>query len=327
MARDDGQRLRAVLELARAEPARATALLVPALRDRDPNVRFAAARLLARRASREATRAATAWLGDASPHERLLGLLVLRDAAELPDEARRAVERALRNGDVTTRLQGLELLAARPAASSFGAVVALLEDDIGEVRLRALRALAAIGDARASLAVTRRLADADRGVRLEAATTLGALGDRRAVPALLRQLQTAEASSDQHTPAVDALGRLGDPAALPALERLAGGARATSSRATPPSPLGALGTPAAVEALLVLAREPPGADDVRLALERAGTRAVPRLCDEAAAGSPTSARLAVEALGRIGDRRATACSSRSSSARRARWRRSRRSHV
>src|SRR5882672_12274154 len=86
VARDDAQRLRAVLELARAEPARATPLLVPALRDRDPNVRLAAGRLLARRGAREATRAATAWLGEPSPRERLLGLLVLRDAGELSDE-------------------------------------------------------------------------------------------------------------------------------------------------------------------------------------------------------------------------------------------------
>ncbi|HVR03504.1 MAG TPA: HEAT repeat domain-containing protein, partial [Polyangia bacterium] len=305
VARDDAQRLRAVLELARAELVRATALLVPALRDRAPDVRLVAGRLLARRGSREATRVATAWLGDASPRGRLLGLLVLRDAAELPDEARRAVERALRNGDVTTRLQGLELLAARPEASSFGAVVALLEDEIAEIRLRALRALAAIGDARATLAVTRRLADADRGVRLEAATTLGALGDRRAVPALLRQLQTAEAASDPHTAAVDALGRLGDPAALSVLARLAGRSPRDDLARHAALALGALGTPAAVEALLALAREPPGADDVRLALERVGARAVPRLCEEVATGSPTSARLAVETLGRLADRRAT----------------------
>src|SRR5260221_12451920 len=92
VARDDARRLRAVLELARAEPVRATALLVPAVRDHAPDVRLVAARLLARRGSREATRAATAWLGDTSPPERLLGLLVLRDAAEPPDERRPRVE-------------------------------------------------------------------------------------------------------------------------------------------------------------------------------------------------------------------------------------------
>ena len=304
VARDDGERLRTLLALARVDSSSATALLVSALRDRDPGVRLTAGRLLARRGAREATVAATAWLSAPAANERLLGLLVLRDAAEQPDDARRAVERALRDGDVTARLQGLDLLQAHPTPGSLGAVVALLDDEIGEVRARALRALAAMADARASLAVTRRLADSDRGVRIEAATTLGALGDRRVVPALLRQLD--ERSADPRTWVVDALGRLGDGTALPALAQLAARSPRDELARHATLALGALGTPAAVEALLVLAREPPGPDDVRLALERAGASAVPRLGREVSAGSPTSARLAATALGRLGDRRATA---------------------
>ncbi len=300
---DEGQRLRAVLELARADAARATPLLLPLLRDRDQLVRLTVARLLARRDARAATAAATAWLGEAGARERLMGLLVLREAADLPEPARRAVERVLRNGDLTARLQGLELLAARPAPSSLGAVVAVLDDELAEVRLRALRALAAIADPRASLAVVRRLTDPDRGVRVEAAATLGALGDRRVVPALLRLLD--ESSPDPRAFVVDTLGRLGDPAALPALARLARRISRDDVARHATLALGALGTPEAVDALLALAREPPGADDVRVGLERAGPAAVPRLCREVATGSPTSARLAAEALGRLGDRRAT----------------------
>jgi HEAT repeat protein len=303
-SRDEAQRLRAVLELARADAPRARALLVPALHDRDPNVRVTAGRLLARRGAPEAALAATAWLADPAPRERLLGLLVLKEAAELPSEARHAVERALRNGDVMTRLQGLDLLATHPAASSFAAVIAALDDELAEIRVRALRALAAMGDGRASLPVARRLADADRGVRVEAATTLGALGDRRVVPALLRQLD--ETTPDPRTPAVDALGRLGDPAAVPALAKLALRSPRDELARHAAIALGALGTPEALEALLARAREPPGGEEVSLGLERAGTRAVPRLCREVSSGSPTSARLVMEALGRMGDRRATA---------------------
>ena len=305
-SRDEALRLRAVLELARADGPRAAAQLTSALRDPDPNVRVTAGRLLAHRGApdaAEAAKEATAWLTQPAPRERLLGLLVLKESSELPPDARRAVERALRNGDLMIRLQGLELLAAHPASSSFAAVVATLDDELAEVRLRALRALAAIGDARASLVVARRLADADRGVRIEAAATLGALGDRRTVPALLRQLD--EATPDAGVPAVDALGRLGDPAALPALERLARRSPRDDLARHAAVALGALGTPQAVEALLALAREPPGGDEVRLGLERAGPRAVLRLCREVTDGSPTSARLASEALGRLGDRRAT----------------------
>jgi HEAT repeat protein len=302
-ARDDAQRLRAVLDLAREDVARAVPLLVPMLGDRDPTVRLAAARLLARRGAREATLAATKWVGESGARERLMGLLVLHDAASLPDDARRAVERALRNGDVTTRLQGLELLAARPSASSFGAVVALLDDELAEVRLRALHALAAMGDARASLAVTRRLADTDRSVRAEAAATLGALGDRRVVPALLRQL--AESSFEPRAVLVDALGRLGAPASVPALASLACHVPRDDLARHATLALGAIGTPAAVDALLAAANDAPGGDDLSVALQRAGAPAVPRLAREVGAGSPASARVAALALGALGDRRAT----------------------
>jgi HEAT repeat protein len=302
-ARDEAQRLRAVIDLASEDDARAVPLLLPVLRDRDPGVRLTAARLLARRGAREATLAATAWVGEPGARERLMGLLVLRDAADLPDEARRAVERALRTGDVTSRLQGLELLAVRPAKSSFAAVVALLDDEMAEVRLRALRALASMADPRASLAVTRRLGDGDRGVRAEAVATLGALGDRRVVPALLRALD--DASVEPRAPVADALGRLADPAAVPALARVARRVPRDDLARHAALALGTVGTPAAVEALLTIAREPPGGDDVRVALERAGPAAVPRLAREVGGGSPTSARLAAEALGAMGDRRAT----------------------
>lgn len=304
VARDEGQRLRAVLGLAGEHTPSAKALLLTALRDRDAGVRLTAARLLARRGAREATAAAVTWLGASTANERLLGVLVLRDVAEVPDDARRALERALRNGDVTTRLAGLEVLADHPAASSLSALVALLDDEIGEVRVRALRAIAALRDPRASLAVARRLSDQDRSVRVEAAATLGALGDRRVVPALLRQL--ADPSIEPRTPLVDALGRLADAAAVPELAHVArrGPGDELARHAT--LALGAIGTPDALESLLELARVPPGSALVRTALQRVGASAVPRLTEELRRGSPTSARLAAEALGGIGDRRATA---------------------
>jgi HEAT repeat protein len=304
VARDEGPRLRAVLGLAGEHTPSAKALLLTALRDRDAGVRLTAARLLARRGAREATAAAVTWLGAGAANERLLGVLALRDVSEVPDDARRALERALRNGDVTTRLAGLEVLADHPAASSLSALVALLDDEIGEVRVRALRAIAALRDPRASLAVARRLSDQDRSVRVEAAATLGALGDRRVVPALLRQL--ADPSSEPRTPLVDTLGRLADAAAVPELAHVArrGPGDELARHAT--LALGAIGTLDALESLLELARVPPGSALVRTALQRVGASAVPRLSEELRRGSPTSARLAAEALGGIGDRRATA---------------------
>jgi HEAT repeat protein len=301
-ARDDGQRLRAVLELARLDAPRATALLVPMLADHNPNVRLAAARLLARRGAKEATNAAVAWLAMRTPQEQFLGLLVLRQVSELTPEARHATERALRDGDLQSRLQALDVLTAHPAASSFGAIAGALDDELAEVRLRAVHALEAARDPRASVPLLAHVADSDRGVR---EATLGALGgDRRVLPALLRQL--AEGAPEPRGEAIDALARLGDARAVPALIGLSRRRPRDETARRAAFALGVLATPDAVDALLTLAREPPGADDVRLALERAGTAAVPRLCRELEAGTPTSARLAAEALGRIGDRRATA---------------------
>ena len=303
-ARDDGQRLRAALELARLDAPRATALLVPMLADHNPNVRLAAARLLARRGAKEATNAAVAWLAMRTPQEQFLGLLVLRQVSELTPEARHATERALRDGDLQSRLQALDVLTAHPAASSFGAIAGALDDELAEVRVRAVHALEAARDPRASVPLLAHVADSDRGVREATLGALGALGDRRVLPALLRQL--AEGAPEPRGEAIDAVARLGDARAVPALIGLSRRRPRDETARRAAFALGVLATPDAVDALLTLAREPPGAEDVRLALERAGTAAVPRLCRELEAGTPTSARLAAEALGRIGDRRATA---------------------
>ncbi|HEX4407013.1 MAG TPA: HEAT repeat domain-containing protein [Polyangia bacterium] len=303
-ARDDGQRLRAVLELARLDARRATPLLVARLTDHNPNVRLAAARLLARRGAKEATDAAVAWLATRAPQGQFLGLLVLRQVSELTSGARHATERALRDGDLQSRLQALDVLTAHPAATSFSAVAGALDDELAEVRLRAVHAFAAMRDARASVPLLAHVADSDRGVREATRGALGVLGDRRVLPALLRQL--ADGAPEPRGEAIDAIARLGDAGAVPTLVGLARRHPRDETARRAAFALGVLATPEAVEALLTLAREPPGAADVRRALERAGAAAVPRLCRELETGTPTSARLAAEALGRIGDRGATA---------------------
>src|SRR4051812_1766650 len=87
-ARDGVARARAVLELAAADDARAVALLVPLLRERDGEVRVTAGRLLARRGAPQAVEAATEWVSATGPASlRLLGLRVLRDALQLSPAA------------------------------------------------------------------------------------------------------------------------------------------------------------------------------------------------------------------------------------------------
>jgi HEAT repeat protein len=307
-AREDAERLRAVLALAAADPARARALLVPALTDRDAAVRVTAARLLVRRGAPEATAAATAWLGAPLPRDRLLGLEVLLYAPELTATARRALERTVRDGDAPLRIEALDVLVAHPDAPSSGArfgttlgvLLGALDDENREVRVRAVRALGATRDARAALPLVERLADADRLVQAQAAVALGALGDRRVVPALLRELGAD--ARDRGAAAIEALGRLGDPAAVPALIQLARrGPLVSAARQA----LGDLGTPDAVDALLERPAEGQSELELRVALARAGARAVPRLVQELRTGTAAGARLAADVLGRIGDRRAT----------------------
>jgi len=301
VAREDVQRLRAVLALAAEEPSRARALLAPALKDRDPAVRAVAGRLLLRRGgAADAVEAATAWVGTTGARDRLAGLQVLSDADDLPPTSRRAVERALRDGDVATRGLALDVLAAHGASASLVPIIGALDDEHRDVRARAARALGPTHDARATLPLLARVADGDRQVQLQAVAALGVLGNKRAVPALLRVI--ADLGSDLRGAAIEALGHLGDPAAVPTLIAIArrGPLDEGARRA-----LGEIGSPDAVDALLALARESPVPPDLRGALELAGARGVPRIAAEVENGTTASASLAASVLGRLGDRRAT----------------------
>jgi HEAT repeat protein len=306
-ALDQGTRVRAVLALASADDVLARELLIPMLRDREPVVRETAARVLARRGAPEAVEAATAWVAGTTARDRLLGLHVLRDAPTLTAAARRAAERATRDGDLATRGQALEVLSGHEPAASFAAILAALGDEHRDVRARAARTLGLLRDRRAALPLISRLDDGDRLVRVEVIVALGALGEPRALPALLRQLDAP--TVELRLPAVDALAALGDPAAVPALLRVAQrrpldevGRRAIVA-------LGELATPEALESLRAMSRETDALDDVREALARAGARALPAVLPllrrELSEGTPLTAPLAANLLGALGDRRAT----------------------
>src|SRR6185369_15079889 len=156
---DDAQRVRAVERLALRGVAQTRLLLIPALRDRDHDVRLVAARVLARAGVPEALEAATRWITTRAARD---GLQVLRDAPSLTPAARRATERALGDADPAIRVQALEVLARQELAPSFGAVVAAVDDDNREVRLRAVRLLADARDGRAAVPLLARPSDSDR---------------------------------------------------------------------------------------------------------------------------------------------------------------------
>jgi HEAT repeat protein len=302
-AGDDAQRLGAIERLAVRDVARVKHLLIPALTDRDPGVRLTAARVLARAGVPEAIEAATQWITARAARDRPLGLQVLRDAAAFPPAARRSTERALGDGEVSIRIQALDVLAHHELGPSFSAVAAAVDDDNREVRLRAVRILGDARDARAAVPLLARLGDTDRQVRVDALRALGEIGDPHVAAALLRQL--SEATDDVRVAAIDALARLKIAAAVPALAQLGRRRPGDDLAHHAQLALGEIGGPEAVEALIAIARDPPTSDELKEGLRRAAGGAAPALIRELTLGTPTSASLAAWALGEAGDRRAT----------------------
>jgi HEAT repeat protein len=301
----DAQRLSAIDRLiARHGLEAATPFLAPLLGDREPTVRFYAARLLARAGASAATAAATAWIMTPVVPlvDRTFGLDVLGQAPTLSLAARAAVELAGRDPDATIRARALEVLERHPIAPSLPVVLGALDDDNREVRLRAVRLAGAAGDPRATLPLLDRLDDSDRQVRVNAIHALSLLGDLRATPALLRLL--ADETMDVRAAAIDALGALKARATVPSLIALA--QRRTDDLAHYAQlALGQIATPAAIGALIEALRSPLAAEEVTVALRHAGAAAVGPLIREVDGGPPSSAVLAARLLGEIGDRRAT----------------------
>src|SRR6187549_3511212 len=121
----DPQRLRTLERLTARAGERALPVLVPLLTDRDPSIRLFAARRLGRAGVPAAVDAATRWISSPSVPlvDRQFGLDVLREVPALPDAARQAVERALRDPDAAVRISALDALERHDALPSLPAVL------------------------------------------------------------------------------------------------------------------------------------------------------------------------------------------------------------
>src|SRR4029079_19636745 len=210
----DAYRLRAFERLTARAGDRALPVLIPLLGDRDPSIRLFAARRLGRAGTPAAIETATRWISSPTVPlaDRQFGLDVLRDVPNLPDAARQAIERALRDSDVAIRISALDTLERHDAPPSLPAAPSALDDDSREVRLRAVRLVAGKRDPRVALPLLTHIEDADRQVRVEAIRALGS--HPRATAALLRLL--AEPTEDLRNAAIDALAALrADAAVIP----------------------------------------------------------------------------------------------------------------
>lgn len=299
----DPQRLRAVERLSARAGERAFPALISLLADRDPSIRLFAARRLGRAGVPAAVETATRWISspDVPLVDRQFGLDVLRDVPTLTDDARRALERALRDPEAAVRVAALDAVERHDAQPLLPAVLSVLDDESREVRLRAIRILAGRRDPRIALPLLSRADDADRQVRADAIRALGS--HPRATPALLRLL--TDPADEVRAAAMDALAALRADGAVPSFVSLARRRPVDETARRAQLALGKVGTPAAIAALIALTRTPPVSPETKAALRAAGPAAVPALARELDGGTPGSAAVAAATLGEIGDRRAT----------------------
>jgi len=168
-----------------------------------------------------------------------------------------ALVRAAQSPDHTA--QGTRVRAAAAQALGVigrlghpGVVVPLLElldEKIPAVKVAAAQALATVGDRTAAARLVELLEDRNPNLREAGVKALGTLGEEAAIPRVLRIAQDDPEPALQLA-AVGALAGMGA-AALPALIELLAGDRPTAIRKEACYSLAALGTPLAVDGLMV----------------------------------------------------------------------------
>jgi HEAT repeat protein len=165
--------------------AQAASALITALRDRDRDVRIAAARSLGRLRIAEAGAELVAAAAERRVPEALVRWALLQIGAPVLPELRAL----LASPDERERAAALQLIGLLGGPSDAGAVRERLRDGSALVRTQAARALGRLGGERDLPALIEALEDRIAAVRAAAATALGYLRDRRALDALLEHAE------------------------------------------------------------------------------------------------------------------------------------------
>lgn len=200
-----------------ADPAlaeKARAALRSALRDDDPEVRYATALSLGELRDAGAVPVLVEQIeADGHPLPRqaaVIALGLIGDRAAIPP-----LLRALQAAPPDVRFQAATSLAQLDPAAARAPLEQALHDPDAEVRAAAAAALGDIGDRQASAALAGLLEDLHPQAAFEAACALARLGDRRGTSVLLANL----AREDLGLRAAEHLYRCPDPSAVPALRR------------------------------------------------------------------------------------------------------------
>lgn len=267
-------RRRAAVDLGRLPVPVQRRLLPRLFTDPDPEVRLAVAdAALAIRLAGAGARVSK-WLSDSDARVREAAaevLRVLRDPGSVP-----GLGRALEDSDVSVRKAAALALGSSGSSEATSFLLGHLDDSDPEVRRAVISALEELRDPRAVVPLIGRIQEQRAALRRQAANALGTLGDPRAIGALIVALGDADASV--RAAAATALGKL---VAADAVWSLGSVLASESDPRVQEAALGALGairTPAAVDAIL---RVPLGPrlprEHVQRALASAGEVALPRL--------------------------------------------------
>ncbi|GAB4449831.1 MAG: hypothetical protein OHK0015_55130 [Chloroflexi bacterium OHK40] len=231
-------------------------------------------------------------------HHAARALATLGDARAVPQ-----LLAALRRTETAVRRECALLLGRLKAPLVSRSLASLLASDpVADVRAAAATALGTCGDPSATAPLIAVLLDNHARVRAAAAAALGTIGDTTALGPLIDTLTHDMLPVAGAT--ARALARFGDPALQPLIALLRADT-ATAARAA--LALGYLGDPRALPALTDLLDEAsePLAPALHDALRALGDPALSALVSALSAPSKAMRRGAAEALGAIGDQRAT----------------------
>jgi cyclophilin family peptidyl-prolyl cis-trans isomerase len=222
------------------------------LRDRNAEIRAAAARALGRIGSEQGVAPLLPALEDSDPAVRSEALFALGLIGS--GEARDAVRRvAGSNAPAAERAEAVRALGRLRGEGAAEALLPFLADPVAEIRADAAIALAWTGDSVAATDLAPLLADPEAPVRAGAAWAAGRLKAEALVDPLRALL--ADASPEVRLAASKAVGDVEDGGALAALAALAGDAD-WRVRANVAAALGKTRTLDALTALTILAQDP-----------------------------------------------------------------------